>query len=38
MRRGGTRNSPFVPPLHDVERGSGGEDEREKAGEDVAEG
>src|SRR6266550_7198741 len=26
MRRGGTRNSPFVPPLHVVERGSGGED------------
>src|SRR6267142_1571503 len=35
--RGGTRNSPFVPPLHVVERGSGGEDhdaERETRGED----
>src|SRR5882762_1565548 len=35
--RGGTRNSPFVPPLHVVERGSGGEDhdaERGTRGED----
>src|SRR5436190_2529464 len=23
MRRGGTSNSPFVPPLHEVERGQG---------------
>src|SRR5882762_5020295 len=37
FRRGGTRNSPFVPPLHVVETGSGGEDvvaERATRGED----
>src|SRR6267378_1149890 len=33
--RGGTRNSPFVPPLHVVERGSGGEDHDAERGHGV---
>ncbi len=35
MRRGGTTIPPFVPPLHKVERGSGGEDLERGSGGDV---